>query len=390
MSRRQLRNFRWNGTQWATVTRSPYGELEPKLSTTIQEDSIQTVYETIRIATFNILADCFPWFIKMVIRSDERFEWLCIGITNLNPTIIGLNEVTTTSLEQLQRCSFIRENYFLTESLDERQFDGNTESNGCINGLLSNHGCVILSKFPLLEVFAISVSGSNREAVAVKVQLNSKIENCVYFCAQHTTAYQTPENAQLRAQQISDIVNVLQPLGHPFVLMGDLNLHYNFEDSVVINNGFIDAWAQTHFSRIYPFNDENQGYTFDVVKNNLIPYYIPGEYRQMRLDRILFSCGFPAFAIKPCAPWANEPIKSGNYLFPSDHFGLFIDIVTDIINDSKAFIPMGESDPSAEDILFMNAQNNKNQRAYRLGLIRTIEAYVSHMAWLGAFALGLK
>ncbi|CAF3934843.1 unnamed protein product [Rotaria magnacalcarata] len=242
----------------------------------------------------------------------------------------------------------------------------------------------------LIGLWTLPVSGSNREAVAVKVQLNSKIENCVYFCAQHTTAYQTPENAQLRAQQISDIVNVLQPLGHPFVLMGDLNLHYNFEDSVVINNGFIDAWAQTHFSRIYPFNDENQGYTFDVVKNNLIPYYIPGEYRQMRLDRILFSCGFPAFAIKPCAPWANEPIKSGNYLFPSDHFGLFIDIVTDIINDSKAFIPMGESDPSAEDILFMNAQNNKNQRAYRLGLIRTIEAYVSHMAWLGAFALGLK
>ncbi|CAF0938554.1 unnamed protein product [Rotaria sordida] len=390
MSRRELCSFRWDGTQWATITTSSHLEFEYKSSTANQQNTTSTVDGTIRVATFNILADCFPWFIEMVIRSAERFEWLCHGITNLNPTIIGLNEVTTTSLQQLQQCQFIRENYFITESFDENKHDDNNELKGCTNGLLSTHGCIILSKLPLIEVFAISVSGSTREAVIGKVQLGSNSENCVYFCAHHTTAYQTPKNAQLRAQQICDIVNVLQPTGLPFVIMGDLNLHYDFEDGVVVDNKFIDAWAQTHFSHIHPFNDGNQGYTFDAVKNNLIPYYIPGERRQMRLDRILFSHGFPAFVIIPCAIWANEPIKFGNYLFPSDHFGLFIDIVTDAIDDCKELMPLSEPDPSAEEILFRNAKNNKDQKAYRPGLVRTTRALVSHILWLGAVVLGLK
>jgi endonuclease/exonuclease/phosphatase family metal-dependent hydrolase len=346
--------------------------------------------ETVRVATFNILADCFPWFIEMAIRSPERFEWLCNGITILNPTIIGLNEVTTTALDQLQQCPFIRENYFITESFDEKKNDDTSELKSCTNGLLSPHGCIILSKLPLLEVFAISVSDSIREAVVGKVQLGNNLETCVYFCAHHTTAYQTPKNAQLRTQQIRDIVNVLQPLGSPFVILGDLNLHYQFEDAVVVDNNFIDAWAQTHFSRIFPFNDGNEGYTFDAIKNNLIPYYIPGECRQMRLDRILFSRGFPAFAITPCTIWANEPIKSGNYLFPSDHFGLFIDLIIHLTDDSRTVMPLGEPDSSAEEILRRNAQNNKDQRAHRLGLVRTTVAFASHIVWLGAVALGLK
>ncbi|CAF3424340.1 unnamed protein product [Rotaria sp. Silwood1] len=389
MSRRELNSFRWDGTQWTTINISSHLEFESKSWTTNQQNTMPTVNGIVRVATFNILADCFPWFIEMAIRSPERFEWLCSGITNLNPTIIGLNEVTNTALQRLQKCPFIRENYFITESFDEIKHNDTTESKDYTNDLLSIHGCVILSKLPLLEVFAISVSESIREAVVAKVQIGSNLESCVYFCAHHTTAYQTPKHAQLRAQQIRDIVDLLQPYGLPFVIMGDLNLHYDFEDVVVIDNKLVDAWAQTHFSHIHPFNDGNQGYTFDAVNNHLIPYYIPGECRQMRLDRILFSHGFPAFAITPCTLWANEPIKSGNYLFPSDHFGLFIDIVTDTISDRKV-ISLGETDPSAEEILFRNAENNKDQRAYRPGLLRTTAALVSHIFWLGAVTLGLK
>ncbi len=386
MSRRELCSFRWDGTQWATVTTSA-----PLQSfATNQQNTNSIISKTLRVATFNILADCFPWFIEMAIRSAERFEWLCNGITILNPTIIGLNEVTSNALQQLQQCPFIRENYFITESFDEKKIDGTSDLKTCTNGLLSPHGCVILSKLPLLETFAISVSGSAREAVIGKVQIDNNLHSCVYFCAHHTTAYQTPKNAQLRAQQIRDIVEVLQPLGLPFVIMGDLNLHYQFEDSVVIDNELVDAWAQTHFSRIHPFNDNNEGYTFDAVKNTLIPYYIPGEQRQMRLDRILFSREFPAFAISPCAIWANEPVKSDNYLFPSDHFGLFIDLVTDVTDDNMRVLSIGKPDPSAEEILNRNAQNNKDRRAYRLGLVRTTVAFTSHIFWLGAVALGLK
>jgi endonuclease/exonuclease/phosphatase family metal-dependent hydrolase len=327
----------------------------------------------------------------MAIRSAERYEWLCNAIINLNPTIIGLNEVTITALQRLQECSFIRENYFITKTSDENNNDN--------TNLLFPHECVILSKLPLIEVFAISVSGRKREAIVGKVQLGSTIETCVYICAHHATPYQTAKNAQLRAQQIRDVIDILEPLNHPFIIMGDLNLYYEFEDAFVINNKLIDAWAQTHFSSKYPFNDKNIGYTFDALKNTLIPYYIPGANssgacRQMRLDRILFSHGFPAFAITPCSMWADEPIKSDNYLFPSDHFGLFIDFVFEKTDNNKqskiAMMSLGEPDPSAEEILRHNAQNNNDQGPYRLGLIRKTKALTSHVIWLGAVALGLK
>ena len=387
MTRRELCSFRWNGTHWTRL------EMSPTTSQTNEQSTISTTDESIRIATLNILADCFPWFIEMAIRSSERYEWLCNGLTALNPTIIGLNEVTRTALEQLQQCPFIRENYFITESVDRTMVSNDSsELTYGMNNLLSPHGCVILSKFPLLEAFAVSVSGSAREAVVGKVQLNHHSEQCVHVCAHHTTAYQTPKNAQLRAQQIRDIVEILEPLGLPFLIFGDLNLHYSFEDAVVVNNNLIDAWTQTHFSQISPFNDRNEGYTFDTANNSLIPYYIPGECRRMRLDRILFSRAFPAFAIQPCMLWANEPIKSDNYLFPSDHFGLYIDLVlrsTSCDNDGK-IISIGEPDPMAQNILTRNAENNTDQQAYRLGLTQRTTAIVSHLFWLGARTFGLK
>ena len=360
MSRHELNSYRWDGERWAMVEAS----------------ELVVIDQPVRVATLNILADCFPWYIEMAIRSAERFAWLCDGIARLNPTIIGLNEVTMNALRVLQESPFIRENYFLTATSDG-------------DSGLSPHGCIILSKLPLLEVFALPVSGSNRQAVVVKVRLAR--ETCAYVCTHHTTAYQTAKNAQLRVLQIRDIVDVLRPLGLPFIIMGDLNLHYAFEDSVVIDNHLLDGWAQTHFSSEPSFDDADPGFTFDALSNTFIPYYIPGEQRQMRLDRILFSAGFPAVTKTPCAMWANQPIKSDSYLFPSDHFGLYIDLMTgnaDPKNDAE--MSMGLPDRSAEKVLRRNAANNTDQSSYRLEPIRTTLAMVVHAGWLAAVALRLK
>ncbi|CAF5148624.1 unnamed protein product, partial [Rotaria sp. Silwood1] len=126
MSRRELYSYRWDDTKWAIVTKLFHSELESRSSVntaTNVENTVPKVKEPIRIATFNILADCFPWFVEMTIRSAERYEWLCNGIINLNSTIIGLNEVTITALQRLKECSFIRENYFITDIFDENNND---------------------------------------------------------------------------------------------------------------------------------------------------------------------------------------------------------------------------------------------------------------------------
>ena len=398
MSRRELHSYRWDGTKWAIVTNSFHAELDSRSSANITTDVdnvVPKVSEPMRIATFNVLADCVPWFIEMAIRSAERYEWLCHGIINLNPTILGLNEIAATAFERLQECSFIRENYYIIQTFEENNTDNSSQMKTSPNpNLLFPHQCIILSKLPLIETFAISVSGRKREAIVGKVQLGSTTETCVYICAHHATPYQTVKNAQLRAQQVRDIIGVLEPLNHPFIIMGDLNLNYEFEDAVVIDNKLIDAWAQTHFSNQHPFNDKDLGYTFDALKNTFIPYYIPGACRQMRLDRILFSHGFPAFAVTPCIMWANEPIKSDNYLFPSDHFGLCIDCILEKRENDKQSevtrMSLSEPDPTAEEILRHNAHNNNDQRPNRLGMVRRTMALTSHVMWLGGVALGLK
>ena len=364
MSHERLNSYRWDGTHWINAT-----DCSPS---TVHRDPATPI----RLATLNILADCFPWFIEMAIRSTERYEWLCRELVQLDATVIGLNEVTGNALRQLQECPFVRENYFLTET-------------SSVQGRLSPHGSMILSKLPLLEVFEVAVTGSHRSGVVVKVQLSSASDQCAYICSRHTTAYQTPKNAELRAQQIREIVQVLQPLGLPYVILGDLNLHYLFEDNVVLEHRLVDAWAQTHFSGQSPFNDADPGFTFDAVRNTFIPYYIPGERRQMRLDRILFSRGFPCSAISPCSLWANEPIRSDRYLFPSDHFGLFIDLRPGTSSD-RSTISLSELDPSAEAILSANAEKKEDVQSYRPGWVRTSLALTSHIFWLGSVALGLR
>ena len=127
-----------------------------------------------------------------------------------------------------------------------------------------------------------------------------------------------------------------------------------------------------------------------MQKKTLIPYYIPGECRQMRLDRILFSKGFPALAIAPCILWANEAIKAEDYLFPSDHFGLSIDIVPKVTEKYSETIPLGEPDPSANEILRQNAENKADAGPYRQGIARTTTALAAHLVRLGAKSVGLK
>ncbi|CAF1141529.1 unnamed protein product, partial [Didymodactylos carnosus] len=92
--------------------------------------------------------------------------------------------------------------------------------------------------------------------------------------------------------------------------------------------------------------------------------------------------------------WADGPVKSDNYLFPSDHFGLFIDIVPGVPGESReakaTMMSMGEPDPSVEEILCRNAREGTELQAYRPGLLWSTVALAYHTVWLAAVAVGLR
>lgn len=305
--------YRWDGTEW--------GELR-----VCDEPAASSSLAPLRVATFNVLADSFPWFVKLAIDSPARFRALVRKVEELQPDVLGLNEVTATCLAELQSCDFIRRHYTFTH---------------VPSTLVKPHCCIVMSRLPVRRALALSAPGiaelrpdpddktkQRRPPIAVQVDVGGG--KLLSFCALHTIAYQTAENRLLREEQIRAVTEALRDIndaagaqGAGFVVFGDLNLHERGEDVNVLHNDLLDAWAETHFGAA---GDKADGFTFDAVTNAMIKRYIPGEQRRMRLDRILCSAGMALRPASPCRIWANEAVDASRDVFLSDHYGLVVDL----------------------------------------------------------------
>ena len=336
--------FRWDGVSWLPCPPSSEQSLFP--------------LPTLKIATFNVLADCFPRLVELAIASPARFAALVTEVERLDADVLGLNEVTEHSLARLLSSDFVRRSYYVTELP------------GSVNGTIVPHGVVILTKVPPRRCIKIDSQGVLRRSPIVAFFSGFAV------CAMHTLAYQTTLNKQRRKAQIREVCQILAPSG-PFVVMGDLNLHYRNEDSVVLDNNLVDCWAETHFC---PGGDGDAGYTFDAAKNLLIPHYIPGESRRMRLDRILLSDGFPASLIT-CSIWGDAPVDARRHIQLSDHFGLVAELdLSGTARTSKEVLAILTANAS------LPCDNVPGVRAKA----RFVLSLVSHCGWLTLRALGVK
>jgi endonuclease/exonuclease/phosphatase family metal-dependent hydrolase len=334
--------------------------------------------DVLRISTMNILADCFPWVVKLAIDSDARFPALVKEVIKLDATFLGLNEMTTTSLGLLLADPWIQRNYFVSEivpeaaALPEGATNGDAKKDdrripkGEPGHLISPHGCVLLSKIPFTECYEVPpYHGGPRSAIVGLFKVSSDIQEggqqqVLGVCSIHTLAYQTHENKKKREVQLQ----LATQMGHKalddyisatssgsvtniavakagFVIMGDMNLHFVNEDQNVLDLDMVDAWAETHWGKanqdvpsdfekancdLVPLNVAYPGWTFDAQENTMIPRYIPGEKRKMRLDRILISEGSHLAFRNECQIWGNKPVDKKREVFLSDHYGLTVDM----------------------------------------------------------------
>jgi hypothetical protein len=152
-------------------------------------------------------------------------------------------------------------------------------------------------------------------------------------CSIHTTAYE--ELFKAREFQLEEITRVLDNnLGlSDYYLMGDMNLHVKGEDDQIERLGLIDLWHETHK---FDHHIVENSFTFDAKRNTLVQMtYLNLERRQMRLDRVFWKSKNRTESRKRFHPasdlkvWADQPVAENDYLFISDHFGLFLDITTD-------------------------------------------------------------
>lgn len=325
-----------------------------------------------RLATMNILTETFPWPVRLAIGSEERYKKLITEISRLDATILGLNEVSQMSLQMLLDSEFVRANYYVTELPS----NVNTTLNG-------PHGCVLLSKLPFEACYALEPHPSKprpelqfRKPVVGVMQVAGQR---IAVCSLHTLAYQSPGNMTVRAQQIQQAVSFLQGLDvQARFVMGDLNMHYVAEDAVIINNGLLDCWAETHFGSE---GDAHPGYTFDASNNKMIPRYIPGETRCMRLDRIL-CCEGGAFApVRPCSIWGDEAIDAARDLYLSDHYGLYVDL---------ALAPEGGFRGKSDVRQVLEANSQRDLEPNPSSWLSLALAIIQHVPWLSLRLFGLR
>lgn len=159
--------------------------------------------------------------------------------------------------------------------------------------------------------------------------------------------------------------------------MGDLNMHYLAEDAVVVANGLLDCWAETHFGSN---GDGELGFTFDALSNSMIPRYIPGERRRMRLDRILCGKGGALVPARPCGFWGHSVVDEKQEIFISDHYGL--------VQDFSLALGAGFTG-NADVHQHLEANGRRDLEPNPFSAWRFIFILLRHSVWLSLRAIGL-
>uniref|UniRef100_A0A7S2MG97 Endonuclease/exonuclease/phosphatase domain-containing protein n=1 Tax=Zooxanthella nutricula TaxID=1333877 RepID=A0A7S2MG97_9DINO len=289
-----------------------------------------------------------------VLQHTKRFQKSIQELERVDADVIGLNEVTQCFLGMLSEEAWVRNNYMLSTVCGGEDL-GNT-------AVARKFGNVLLSRVPFASLRHFEMA-SGREAVAAIVHTSHDgLQNRTLVTSVHLIAF--PTQVAQRASELESLTSRLAIVDEwdLAVVLGDFNFHFETESSSIP-----DGWTELPAA---------QGkYTWDMAANPMIRHYLPKVWWgigwsllwpvQMRLDRIivasrnrgshvdLHASSVKLFADVPVHEGpvreATEPIgilmkligfgpalvqhvlshrrqSWEDYLFPSDHFGLFTDL----------------------------------------------------------------
>jgi len=318
--------------------------------------------EPLRLATLNVLFDTKlrggEPMLPEVLQHDIRYDAICKELGSLGAHIIGLNEVTHTMLEKLLQQEWVRKDYRVSAvPYDPRCTDLSA---------VKSFGNVMLSRLNVISVEHIrspAVLGEAREFPVMTLRIAScgDTPKTIAIASAHLIAFPYLNEGR-RAQQLQALTSELARSSRGLdgcVIMGDFNFHRDSE-AASIPSGWSEVPAVVA-----------AGPTWDITRNTMLPHYLPfrniyngfgigyGKVwsTQMRLDRVLVmgsafdhdAAASKTFADQPISATRdsrNTAVHQGAdvnpealpfcelhrqlpweaYLFPSDHFGLVIEL----------------------------------------------------------------
>ncbi|CAF4984541.1 unnamed protein product [Rotaria sp. Silwood1] len=231
-----------------------------------------------------------------------RFNSLCDILNKSQAQIIGLQEMTKNTLQQLASQSFVRERYYLSD-IDGRTFN-------------SWYGVVLLidirlhiSNINLID-FPQSTMGRRLILAEIKLDQNETVRI-------GTVHLESLDNKEQRSCQLDICLKEFNHSSGSFILMGDFNFRGDDQENIDQFNRlqkWIDVWT-------YLMDSHNHGYTFDTEINLMTKIHCKTSDRS-RYDRIILLS--QTIVPTDIQIIGNQSIDNQEHLhvFPSDHFGL--------------------------------------------------------------------
>ncbi len=119
----------------------------------------------------------------------------------------------------------------------------------------------IFSKYPILETktfFITPIVRYQRTLIMAKINVNGTI---ITVLNTHLTHINSESSFDKRVEQVRSLLDIVNAqISMPIVLMGDFNSKPEYKEiQLIIQNGFIDTWAQTNPT-------SSQGYTSTALE----------------------------------------------------------------------------------------------------------------------------
>jgi endonuclease/exonuclease/phosphatase family metal-dependent hydrolase len=303
---KQIKPFRHLSNEWKEVE---------------EDHKIFHLPQSLRIGVLNVLTNqggLFTRIWNLLLRPMERYQAILREIKLLNADILALNEVSLSCLKIIQDDPFIQEKYFISDIQTSRT----TKNQTIFNCPMGN---ILLSKIQPSKAFYLEFKETKLERGAVIFQYtHPTLPKLVAFACVHLSAW--PKPPQNRIKELQNTFSACGNSGNTnIVVMGDMNLNSEKEDSGTEEIGVIDLWKLSQ-------QNLDQQFTFDAQRNSLIQVKFFGLVQfRARLDRICMdrdSIGLDWYLKTPVQTFADSAIypHTWDYLYPSDHFGIYAEI----------------------------------------------------------------
>jgi len=289
-------------------------EEEPRRATATTSSSSAkfTQLSSFRLITWNI-DFLVPFEEPRMAAALSHLEELILKDSRSQPTVIMLQEMCPSDLEQIQSARWVQDRFFLTDLGNERW-------------LSPVYGTTTLvdRRLTIKQVFRVRViSKFERDGLFVDVALKDH-DKVLRLCNVHLESLVA--DPPVRPLQLGAIAKWLQKEDVcAAALAGDCNATQPFDRTLHVENGLQDAYLALGGEE-----DSEEGYTW----GDQVPDWMKQKFGKSRMDKVIFCGALEAKSLQRIGVGVTvqddavrEQMKDAGWLdWVTDHYGLVVDL----------------------------------------------------------------